>query len=186
MNKLNDEIIKIPLSELDAVDISDQNVEKMARGFILGSTAIGRRKEVRELLEEKVIGRIGKKGKYLTDKLFELIDGVYILDKKSTNGKMSSVRYYQVPPNLQAIIYALDRVLGKPKQVSEHSEEKKGIILVEHVIKNMASQPYKNVKRRDGQSGEAGSGTISGSGQGSGQGSSSGGFGEGGNAGVSP
>lgn len=134
--------ILVPLEELEVVDVSDKKLEQMARGFIMGSQAIGRRKEVREELEKKVIGKIGKKGKYLTDKLFELIEGVYVVDKRGgKNGR--EVRYYQVPPNLNAIIYALDRVLGKPKQQIEQSQESKGIILVEHVIRNLANNPYK-------------------------------------------
>lgn len=145
--------IMVPLEELEAVDVSDQHIEKMARGFIMGSQAIGRRKEIRQTLEDKVTQKIGRKGKYLTDKLFELIEGVYVIDKRGgKNGR--DVRYYQVPPNLQAVIYALDRVLGKPKQQIEKSNESKGIILVEHVIKNLASSPYKNVKRSEEQLGE--------------------------------
>ena len=104
----------------------------------MGSQAIGRRKEIREVLEDKVTKRIGRKGKYLVDKLFELIDGVYTVQKE--NGK--EIRFYKVPPQLNAIVYALDRVLGKPKQFTEHSEEKKGLILVEHVIRNLANNPY--------------------------------------------
>ena len=106
----------------------------MARGVILGSQAIGRRKEIRAVLEEKVSKKIGRKGKYLTDKLFELIEGVYLMDKQ----KGGTIKYYQVPPNLNAIIYALDRVLGKPVARSEVSEEKKGVVLVEHIIRNLA------------------------------------------------
>lgn len=134
--------VMIPLDELEVVNVTDKHLEKMARGFIMGSQAIGRRKEIRELLEEKVTKKIGAKGKYLTDKLFELIEGVYIVDKRGgKNGR--DVRYYQVPPNLNAITYALDRVLGKPKQQIESSQESKGIILVEHVIRNLANNPYK-------------------------------------------
>ena len=132
--------------ELEVVDVSDRNIEKMARGFILGSQAVGRKREIKALLEEKVSKKIGQKGKYLTDKLFELIEGVYIVDK-SVPGK--ELKYYQVPPNLNAIIYALDRVLGKPKQQIESTEEKKGLILVEHVIRNLAANPYKNVGTRN-------------------------------------
>ena len=147
-----EKIVEIPLAELETVDISDKYIEKMARGFIMGSQAIGRRREIRQELEERVTKKIGRKGKYLTDKLFELIEGVYVIDKRGgKDGR--SIRYYQVPPNLNAIIYALDRVLGKPKQVSEVSEEKKGIVLVEHVIRNLANNPYKNVKRSNGQDG---------------------------------
>lgn len=130
-------VVQVPMSELEVVDVSDRNIERMARGFIMGTQAIGHRREIRQLLEEKVTKKIGRKGKYLTDKLFELIEGVYIVDKVGgKNGR--GIRYYQVPPSLNAIIYALDRVLGKPAQHTEISEEKRGIILVEHVIKNLA------------------------------------------------
>ncbi len=127
-------------------DISDKKIEQMARGFIMGTQAIGRRREIREVLEERVTKRIGRKGKYLTDKLFELIDGIYTVQKESGR----EIRYYKVPPNLTAIIYALDRVLGKPKQFTEHSEEKRGIILVEHVIRNLAGNPYKKTNHENG------------------------------------
>ncbi len=135
--------IDIPLNELAVVDVSDRKIEEMARGFIMGNEAIGDRDKIRQMLESKVTKKIGKKGKYLTDKLFELIEGVYVVDKRgSQNGH--SIKYYQEKPNLNAIIYALDRVLGKPKQVSEMTEEKKGVILVEHVIRNLAYNPYRN------------------------------------------
>ena len=130
--------IEVPLDELEVADVSNKHIEQMARGFIMGTQAIGRRREIREVLEEKVVKKIGRKGKYLVDKLFELIEGVYIVEKSS--GK--EVRYYKVPPQLNAIVYALDRVLGKPKQFTEHSEEKRGIVLVEHVIRNLALNPY--------------------------------------------
>lgn len=134
--------VSIPLADLEVVDVSDRHLEQMARGFIMGSQAIGKRKEIREELEKRVTKKIGTKGKYLTDKLFELIEGVYIVDKRGgKNGR--DVRYYQVPPSLNAIIYALDRVLGKPKVQIEQSQESKGIILVEHVIRNLANNPYK-------------------------------------------
>jgi len=156
-----EETVEIPLTELKAVDVSEKNIERMARGFIMGTQAMGRRREIRQELEAKVTKKIGKKGKYLTDKLFELIEGVYIVDKKAgKNGR--DIRYYLVPPSLNAIIYALDRVLGKPAQFIEHSEEKRGIILVEHVIKNLAMNPYakngagkNNVRGEPGEPGEA-------------------------------
>ncbi|MEK6897601.1 MAG: hypothetical protein AABW93_03670 [Nanoarchaeota archaeon] len=128
------EQVEIPLNELETVDVSPQHIERMARGFIMGTQAIGRRKEIREMLEERVTKRIGRKGKYLTDKLFELVDGIYTVQKESGR----EIRYYKVPPNLAAIVYALDRVLGKPKQFTEHSEEKRGIMVVEHIIRNLA------------------------------------------------
>ena len=128
------EQVEIPLNELETVDVSSQHIERMARGFIMGTQAIGRRKEIRGMLEERVTKRIGRKGKYLTDKLFELIDGVYTVQKES--GK--EIRYYRVPPSLPAIIYALDRVLGKPVARTEVSEEKKGVMIVETIIRNLA------------------------------------------------
>ena len=55
----------------EAVDMSDQHAERVARGYFVGNTAVGRRQDVRKMLEEKVIGKIGKSGKLLVDKLFE-------------------------------------------------------------------------------------------------------------------
>ena len=52
-----------PLDELEAVDVSEKHVEKIARGYIIGNQAIGRRKEVRAELESRVVTKIGKKGK---------------------------------------------------------------------------------------------------------------------------
>ena len=132
MKKNND-----PENDIIAVDISDRKVEAMARGFIMGSQAIGRRREVRAELENRVVKKIGAKGKVLTDKLFELIEGVAVIDKRGgKNGQ--DIRYYTVPPNLQAIIYALDRVLGKPVVHTEHVEEKRGVMIVESIIRNLA------------------------------------------------
>lgn len=143
----NSEVIEIPLSELAAVDISEKKIEQMARGFIVGSQAIGRRKEIKQELEDRVTQRIGKKGKYLTDKLFELIEGIYIVDKRGgKDGR--DVKYYQVPPNLQAITYALDRVLGKPKQQTEVSHEKKGIVVIESIIRNLSGGTATETKNR--------------------------------------
>lgn len=137
LEEQQEEIVEIPVDELAVEDVSDQKIERRARAFIMGTQAIGRRKEVRELLEEKVVQRIGKKGKYLTDKLFELIEGVYVIDKRGgKDGR--TVRYYQVPPSLNAIIYALDRVIGKPVTKTETTQEKKGVMVVESIIRNLA------------------------------------------------
>lgn len=99
-------------------DVSDQRMEKVARGYFVGNKAIGRRKDIRAVLENKVVGRIGKQGKLLSDKLFELIEGVYMVDKINQVQGKEEIKYYKTPPNLNAIIYAIDRVLGKPKQFS--------------------------------------------------------------------
>jgi hypothetical protein len=139
------ELVKDPssITFLPPVNVTDKNIEKMARGFIMGTQSIQRRKEVREQLQDKVVKRIGKKGKYLTDKLFELIEGVYVIEGNADGRNSRGIRYYKVPPNLQAIIYALDRVLGKPTIHVEKDEEKKGIKIVESIIKNLAGDTVK-------------------------------------------
>lgn len=119
------------------VDITDQAVERAARAFVMGSDRQGKHREVRQKLEDQVVKRIGHKGKYLTDKLFELIEGIYVIEKLKVTG-MPEIRYYKTPPNLQAIIYALDRVLGKPTATTPENEQKKGITIVEKIIKNLA------------------------------------------------
>lgn len=131
--KEEEQYIDIPLDELEAIDVSEQHLEKMAKGYFLGKTAVGRRQDVRKVLEDKVVGKIGKKGKYLTDKLFELVEGVYILDsiKEKANKKGEEIRYYKVPPNLQAIIYCIDRVLGKPKQMTVQANFSLSKLLIE-------------------------------------------------------
>lgn len=116
-------------------DPSVAYLDQIARNFIVGNETISRSRDVRRDLEERVTKRIGRKGKYLVDKIFELIEGIYVVDNVA--GK--AVRYYKTPPNLSAIIYALDRVLGKPKQTVDKTEEKKGIYVVEHIIKTLAT-----------------------------------------------
>jgi hypothetical protein len=119
------------------MDTSEQAVERAARAFVMGSDRQGKHREVRQKLEDRVVKRIGHKGKYLTDKLFELIEGIYVIEKHKVKG-IPEIRYYKVPPNLQAITYALDRVLGKPTVSTPENEQKKGITIVEKIIKNLA------------------------------------------------
>ena len=113
--------IEVPVSELEAlgaVSASNKRVEEIARGYFAGNPGIVRKKDVRVALEKKVTAAIGRSGKLLVAKLFELINGIYYVDQIKTVQGKKEVRYYQTPPNLNAIIYALDRVLGKPKQLS--------------------------------------------------------------------
>ena|SRR3990167_838073 len=111
--------VNLPPNDIIAVDVSESQINKAAHGYFIGSTAVGRRKDIRRLLENRVVNTIGKKGKYLVDKLFELVEGIYIVDRSSPHKGKEEIRYYKVPPSLPAIIYALDRVLGKPKQLNE-------------------------------------------------------------------
>ncbi len=124
--------------EIQVIDVSEKHLEKVARGFILGTQKFDNQKQLREKLEGMVTKKIGRKGKFLTDKLFELIEGVYIIDKRGGKDG-TTIKYYQQPPSLQAIIYALDRVLGKPKTITEVNESRQGVILVEHIIKGIVS-----------------------------------------------
>jgi hypothetical protein len=123
------------LADITATDVSSRHIEQMARGFIMGSTSISNNRQIRQKLEDRVTKRIGSKGKFLVDKLFELAEGVYVVDK--VGGK--DIRYYKVPPHFPALVYLMDRVLGKPKAYLEKSEEKKGIYVVEHIIKGLAT-----------------------------------------------
>lgn len=135
-------------NEIRVIDVSDKHLEKVARGYILGTQKFDNQRALKEKLESRVVKKIGRKGKWLTDKLFELIEGVYIVDKRG--GKEgTTIKYYQVPPNLQAIIYALDRVLGKPKVVTEYNENKQGMVLVEHIIKGLVTNPKRNYEQNE-------------------------------------
>lgn len=153
MNK-KEAVIQIPLDEFETVDVSEKAVEAQAAGFILGSSRLQKNRDLKIKLEQKVHKRIGVKGKLLTDKLFELIEGIYIVDKRG-GAKGSEIKYYQVPPSLAAIQYAMDRILGKPTQHTEHIEEKTGILTVEHIIKGL-------VGKNDG---EQKNGKVTGSGE---------------------
>jgi len=99
-------------------DASNKGLEKLVTEYYLGNTKViaGRRQDVRKKLEERVVKRIGNRGKWITDKLFELIEGVHVAVKVDKDNKV--IKYYKTPPSLNAIIYALDRVLGKPKNVN--------------------------------------------------------------------
>ena len=123
-NPADHELIEVPISELRgkqaneiiSMDISDERATKIADAYFIGDKAVGRRKDIRELFEQKITGAVGKKGKYLTNKLFELVEGVWVVDKFGPHGEVLKV--YKQKPDLAAIVYAIDRVLGKPTQKS--------------------------------------------------------------------
>lgn len=113
------EINNIPVKQVATANIGDRHLEQLAKSWIVGDKVMGRQKDVRAVLEKKVVGRIGRKGKHLVDKLFELIEGVRVVQRVHKNaGGFEEIVAYKRPPDLQAIIYALDRVLGKPKQLN--------------------------------------------------------------------
>jgi hypothetical protein len=117
------------------INVSPRVIERMARGAILGYTHTGAEKKRRQRLTHKVEMMVAKKGKHLIDKMFELAEGIYLVDKKSDK----ELRYYQVPPNYAAITYLLDRVMGKPAvNKPDGAEERRGVTAVEQIIKRLA------------------------------------------------
>lgn len=108
---------KYKTEENGVADLSKEKVDEITNMYFVGDRAVGNRNEVRKLLEEHVIGNIGEKGKLLTDKLFELVEGIWQISSIQNVNGFEKVKAYRQPPNLNAIIYALDRVLGKPKQI---------------------------------------------------------------------
>ena len=86
-----------------------------------------------ELLVQK---KFSAKSKWLLDKAFELAAGIYILDERDP----SKTKYYKKPPDLDAIIYLIDRVLGKPvaKQENFQNQAKKGVAELQNIIQVLA------------------------------------------------
>jgi len=131
------------LEDIKTESVQEQHLEKIARGYIMGTNRISKRKDIKEKLEARVIEKIGKKGKYLSDKLFELIEGIYIV----SSDKGGNIKYYKQPPNLQAIMYALDRVLGKPGSAEKENAESQGTTTVEQIIKSFADGTKEETKK---------------------------------------
>ncbi len=123
-------------------DRTDAHLERIAKGVILGTENYQKTRKIKSELEQRVIKKIGTKGKLITDKLFELIEGVYI-EESYKGGKR---RIYKSPPNLAAIKIALETVIGKPVAKTEHTEEKRGLFTVEHIIKGLATKGYGDKK----------------------------------------
>lgn len=80
--------------------------------------------------------KVGKKMKFLLDKALELADGIYMVQDNDP----LKIKYYKKAPDLNAIIYLCDRLLGKPVAKSEVKDEtgKKGIQSVQNIIINLA------------------------------------------------
>ena len=93
-----------------------------------------RNKDEATKLNELIEKRVARRGGWLLKRLFELADGVYVIDK--VNGK--NMRFYKSIPSLPAIAYLFDRILGKPTQKVESHETKEGVQTIEHIIKGIA------------------------------------------------
>lgn len=87
-------------------------------------------------IEGLVQRKIGKRVKWLLDKSFELADGIYTIDARDPD----KVKYYKKAPDLDAIIYLIDRLIGKPtaKTENKNTEEKKGVVAIQNMIVQLA------------------------------------------------
>lgn len=68
---------------------------------------------------QKAEGMIADRLPWLVDKAFELADGVYV-EKPGLTGPI----IYQLPPDMGAIKYLLDRIMGKPTERRELTLDK--------------------------------------------------------------
>lgn len=66
--------------------------------------------------EGKIVDRLP----FVIDKLFELAEGVAVEKINNTGGLV----VYQLPPDLGALKYLADRVMGKPTERKEHTFDK--------------------------------------------------------------
>ena len=91
--------------------------------------------------------KVGGKVKFLLDKALELAEGIYMIDDKDPY----KIKYYKKAPDLNAIIYLCDRLLGKPVAKTETKDEtnKKGIAAVQDIITSLASQGLKSLNEKE-------------------------------------
>jgi hypothetical protein len=68
---------------------------------------------------QKAEGMIADRLPWLVDKAMELADGVYV-EKPGLTGPF----VYQLPPDMGAIKYLVDRIMGKPTERKELTLEK--------------------------------------------------------------
>lgn len=136
--------------DITVEDVQARHLERVARGYFLGNTQWNKNKAIKEKLEERVVKKVGSKGKFIVDKLFELINGVYIVEDEKINpktGKIERIKSYREKPDLKAIMYALDRVLGRPTERVESFDENEGIRSIATILKSLATIKRKDDKR---------------------------------------
>ena len=135
----------MPIEELDTklqikkVDGSENFLKRVAKVNVMRDTKLrGNDLAVkRKKVEEKIDRALLKKTPWLLDKMFELAEGLYILDKHDPGRQ---IRYYKIIPDRQAIAYLMDRAIGKPKEEGNGNDEsKKGLLMVESIIKTLAN-----------------------------------------------
>lgn len=135
--KNEDGTTHVDLTDPGHEGMTAEEIDLLAEDFVAGNITTNENKRIRKELESNFIKAVGGKSDFVTGKLFELIDGIYVIDNK--NSKEGDIKYYQRPPSLAAIKLALEMSIGKATARSEHHEEKTGLVTVEHIIKGMAS-----------------------------------------------
>ena len=117
---------------------------------ILTSTNIKQDKiaKVEKLIERKIAG----KTTFLLDQALELAAGIFITKEDDP----LHIKYYRKPPDLTAIIYLIDRLVGKPvaKTENKNIQANKGIAAVQNIIMNLAAGSSINVNKDGNESTE--------------------------------
>jgi hypothetical protein len=75
---------------------------------------------------EKYIATINEAERRIADRLPELIDHLFDLACGVFCEEADARRVYQERPDRAALVYLVDRVMGKPKELVEHSGEIEG------------------------------------------------------------
>jgi hypothetical protein len=92
--------------------------------------------------------RIADKLPYLIDKMFELADGVLVEDINPVTFKAS---VYREKPDRAALVYLIDRIMGKPVERQEHTGADGGAIGIQFVDyrNNLAQTPGRSTEDSD-------------------------------------
>ena len=115
-------------------------LEEVGHGFFLDQDRLKRNEKLGHKLEDAIIKKIAGKHGVMTiaAKLMELIEGVEVLkERKNAKGEITHHYVYREKPDLNAIKYALDRVIGTPqKQANKADEDRKNIKAMSDIIKD--------------------------------------------------
>lgn len=112
-----------------------QMVEKETRTQVVALTQSARHNSYKEKIAKKVEKRIGEQFETLVDNAMQLAQGITVAEVQEDGG----VKAWTEKPNLNAIIYLLDRLMGKPTQRQEIKDDKSGITVIEKMIKQLAN-----------------------------------------------
>lgn len=110
-------------------------VDEHATNAIIELASSEKHQAYKDKITVKIEKRIGTKVGRIVKNMLELANGGYWSEKLDDG----SVKNHFERPNLTANIYLLDRFMGKPVIRQEVKEEKKGIFIIETMIKKLAS-----------------------------------------------